>query len=268
MRNRTQNSITYRVVSEVGKCRNINQDAVLAYARGNSGIFVVADGMGGHSEGEFASNEIIKICRQFWNQYDGNFEKEEFPALIEVMEQKLQMANEFIFREKNGKGICGTTVIVLLIVKEYYAIFSVGDSRIYTCINRRCVQLTKDDIWDNLSSTQELYSEEEIEDHNNQGKLVHAVGISEHVEIQVQTGRLHRKQSFLMCSDGLYKCCKEQKLQRLLKKVKSATSMELVLQEYRNTVYKSGATDNFSIVLVRYVPEKRRRLGLCQKKPR
>lgn len=268
MGNRTQNSITYRVVSEVGNCRNINQDAVLAYARGNSGIFVVADGMGGHNDGEFASNEIIKMCRQFWNQYDGNFEKEEFPALIEALEHKLQAANDFIFREKNGNGICGTTVIVLLIAKEYYALFSVGDSRIYTCINHRCIQLTADDIWDNLSSTKELYSEEEIEDHSNQGKLVHAVGISDHVEIQVQTGRLHRRQSFLMCSDGLYKCCEERELQGLLRKVKSAATMELVLQEYRNTVYQSGATDNFSIILVRYAPERRRRWGLCQKKPR
>lgn len=268
MGNRTQNSITYRVVSEVGNCRNINQDAVLAHARGNSGIFVVADGMGGHNDGEFASNEIIKICRQFWNQYDGNFENEEFHALIETMEYKLQEANDFIFREKNGNGICGTTVIVLLVVKEYYALFSVGDSRIYTCINRRCIQLTVDDIWDNLSSTRELYAEEEIEEHNNRGKLVHAVGISDSVEVQVQTGRLHRKQSFLLCSDGLYKCCEEQKLQRLLKRVKSVVTMESVIQEYRNTIYKSGATDNFSMILVRYASERRRRLGLCQKKQR
>jgi len=252
MGNRTQNSIIYRVVSEVGNCRNINQDAVLAYAREKSGIFVVADGMGGHSDGEYASNEIIKACRRFWNNYDGDFEQENFTVLLDEIERMLKEVNRAIFRERNNAQVCGSTVIVLLLVNGYYAVLSVGDSRIYTCAKRKCTQLTVDDIWDNLSSTRELYSEKEIVEHKNRGKLVHAVGISEEMNVYVQTGHLHKKQAFLLCSDGLYKCCEEQRIQELLKKVKSAETMETVLQEYRNKVYLNGARDNFSVILVRW----------------
>lgn len=252
MFNKSQKGITYRVLSETGNRRTINQDAVLAYARENSGIFVVADGMGGHSDGEYASNEIIKACRMFWNAYDGDLTGEDFSVLLDKMELTLQKVNSEIFNERNKAQICGSTVIVLLIVGDCYAVLSVGDSRIYTCVKRRCTQLTVDDIWDNLSSTRELYSEEEIGEHKNRGKLVHAVGISEDMNVYVQTGRLQKKQVFLLCSDGLYKCCEESRIQEFLKKIKSSERMETILQEYRNEVYQNGADDNFSIILVRW----------------
>ena len=252
MFSKTQNGITYRVVSETGNHRNINQYEVLAYVRGNSGIFVVADGMGGHSDGEYASNEIVTACRRFWNRYDGDLEQETFTTLLDEMERTLQTVNNAIFESRKDASICGSTVVVLLLVKDCYAVFSVGDSRIYTCVKRKCMQLTVDDIWDNLSSTKELYTDTEIGEHCNRGKLVHAVGISEEMNIYVHTGRLQKKQAFLLCSDGLYKGCEEQYMQDMLKKVKSGETMDEVMLNYRNKVYQNDAKDNFSIILVRW----------------
>lgn len=242
--------IRYLEKTDIGKKRKVNQDAVLALSEGDIALFVVADGMGGHSHGEYASGEIVSACKRYWEQGVGQITGKAFPVLVQEVEQVLQEANETIYRQYNKDAVCGSTVVALLLAEGCYAVLSTGDSRIYTYCKRGISLLTTDDVWDNLSSTRERYTEEEIKQHVNRGRLVSAMGIAETVSLHVHTGRLAKKQKFLLCSDGLYKYCDNAYLKKNLKRIKSESSMTKVAERYMEHVYRHGANDNVSFVLV------------------
>lgn len=242
--------IRYLEKTDIGKKRKVNQDAVLARKAGETALFVVADGMGGHSHGEYASSEIVSACKRYWEQEVSPKGDKSFSVLLQEVEQVLQEASNKIYVQYNRAAICGSTVVVLLLAEGCYGVLSVGDSHIYTYCERELSLLTTDDIWDNLSVTREQYTEEEIKHHVNRGRLVGAMGIGEKVSLHVQTGRFTKKQKFMLCSDGLYKYCDDAYLKRTLKQLKSERSMMKVAKRYMEHAYRQGANDNISFILV------------------
>lgn len=242
--------LKYYITTDIGKKRKINQDAVAGFVKGDTALFVVADGMGGHSHGELASQEIIASCEGYWNSLTGNAEKKSFSILLCEVEKVLLEANARIFQTYNQNDVCGSTVVALVVADGCYGILSVGDSHIYMYRDKEFSLITTDDVWENLSTTRERYSAEEIERHVNRGRLVSAMGIAPDVYLHVSTGRLADKQKFLLCSDGLYKYCDHKFLRKELKKIKSEDSMQKASKHYMDYVYKQGANDNISFVLV------------------
>ena len=118
--------------SNTGIIRDINQDSLLAVSSGESGLFVVADGMGGHIDGGFASDTVKKACREWW---DFSFCKStdiELSDAVDGIKEAVESANEKLIAYMDGKdGICGTTVAVVFVHKGTYAVMNIGDSRIY-----------------------------------------------------------------------------------------------------------------------------------------
>ncbi len=241
----------YLVKTDIGSKRTVNQDSVAAFVTEEAALFVVADGMGGYSQGEVASGEVVSACREYWDKNKDFLSEKPFLDCLQDLETMLRKVNIKIHEEYNQSQICGSTVVLLFVVQDCYAVLSVGDSHAYSYANGCFSTLTVDDVWENLSSTRQRFSAEEIEEHRNKGKLVQAIGTTEEINPYVHTGRMKGNQTFLLCSDGLYKYCSEDYLEKQLKKVKSEKSMNTVMQRYMDCVYKNGAKDNISIILVR-----------------
>ncbi len=242
--------IVYGDVTDVGLCRKENQDTIYSVTKDDLGLFVLADGMGGHKRGEIASQEIISFCRKYM---EGIEERDKMPDFLEMTQEiteVLRAANEHIFTEYNRDVICGSTVVLLLVKKDCYAVFSVGDSRVYTFYQGEMELLTIDDTWDNLPITRESYTPEEIEADIRHGKLVQAIGAGKEVTIHVTTNRIKKGQCFFLCSDGIYRYCSEQTLREGMKHSFSETMIRVVLDRYKKEVYSNGAKDNLSGILV------------------
>ena len=137
--------------------------------------------------------------------------------------------------------------------EDCYAVFSVGDSRIYSSMGKETHILTVDDIWDNMPEIIQPMTPEDIAKDARSGMLVQAIGTAADVNVHISTNRIKKGQNFLLCSDGLFKFCAEEFMTEKLQKIKTEKSMEKTMEQYLQEVYANGAGDNVSIILARIV---------------
>ena len=236
--------------TDVGLKREINQDSYTILESGNIGLYVVADGMGGHSHGELASAKLVSDLTDYWEECKKEGFSGSFPDLVDGISAAAEESNRRIFHLYNRDAICGTTLVVLLIYEDYFAVFSVGDSRIYTKKGLKLTQLTFDDIWDNQPEVKEKLSQQEIRENANHGKLMHAVGIRESINVHVNTGQWVKNQKFIVCSDGVYKYCNEKKMKKIFFSDCGKNDFETIGKKLTEEVMNNGAKDNLTFILI------------------
>lgn len=240
--------IKFHWICDKGEIRITNQDAVLARTQDNYGLFLVADGMGGHQNGEKASACLVERFDAWWDIYAVNGCTGTLKDMVEEAKKVLHQINQEIYSTYNQDAICGSTLALLLIHKNSYARISVGDSRIYTMQNRQLIQLTVDDTWENKAEV--AYPAWRMKKHPLYGKLTRAVGIGEQLEVNIATEQIVEQQMFLLCSDGLYKYCARYQIKKhLYKAMQTMNLQEQAEMLYRLALKKSS--DNISIILVR-----------------
>lgn len=250
MLKKPKGQIFYGELIDCGLRRSENQDAIYSAAKDDFGLFVLADGMGGHSRGELASQEVIAACKEYYQKLLSRDKMPDFLGMVQEVTAVLRAANERIFIKYSQNAICGSTAVVLLVKKDYYAVLSVGDSRLYTFYQGEMDMLTIDDIWDNLPETKESYTDEQVLEDSRHGKLIQAMGVRKEVSIRVMTNRIRKGQCFLLCSDGVYRFCSEQMLREGMRHSFSENMVQAVLGKYKKEIYRNGAKDNFSAILV------------------
>lgn len=239
--------------SDIGMKREINQDAFCAYRKEDAGLFAIADGMGGHSNGEKASQKVVSELSNWWNSFSPVLFDYEFRKMMLSVELTIEYANSIIYTEFNKNEICGTTVTVLFIYKNLYGVIYAGDSRCYLSQGRKWELLTIDEVWENqpyISDTERM-----MKNHPNRGKLVNAIGTKENMQCRILTDIISADTGFLLCSDGLYKLCTDKFIRNTMKKCRNKESMEQAVDKLIDRVYKNGANDNISIVIVRCIDE-------------
>lgn len=244
--------IEYCGLCDKGLNRAMNQDAVFMGAQGDKAVFAVADGMGGHRHGEAASGTIIAEIKEWWERLLAAGDMDDFGEMVCSLQQQIERANRIIYEYYNKVGVCGSTIVVLLICKQDYCILSSGDSRIYYLNGRDWRQLTEDDVWENLPEIRSSYSVDQQKEHTNYGKLTRAIGIARSTAINGRMGVLKRGDRFLLCSDGLYKMCGESAIKELLKKYRGRKNGDRLLGQTLQKIYDNGAKDNIAAVLVRW----------------
>ena len=227
--------------------RSGNEDSYLMLA--DRGIFIVADGMGGHAAGEVASEMAVQILQReltdLRNIDDG-------PAGERVM-GALKRANKAIhdrtIAEVDKQGM-GTTASVLIVAGHRYLIGQVGDSRIYLLRDGALRQLTKDHSYVQEQVDAGFLTPEQARYHPYSNVITRCVGASPEVEPDVYTGEVRVGDLFLVASDGLTGMVDDRRLQQLLlARVAPERLVHLLISEANGR----GGLDNITAIVVQVV---------------
>jgi PPM family protein phosphatase len=195
--------------------RSGNEDNFYADATVQRGIFVVADGMGGHAAGEVASEMAVQIlARELAPLVDVRV-----PAAPEVMGNALRTANRAIYErmlaESDKQGM-GTTASVLMLSHGQYLIGQVGDSRVYLLRDGLLTQLTKDHSYVQEQVDAGFLTPEQARYHPYSNVITRCVGAGDSVEPDTFSGAMAVGDVFLVASDGLTGMVDDRRLQTML----------------------------------------------------
>lgn len=189
-------------LTHTGNVRPHNEDAILA--KTERGLWAVADGMGGHTAGDFASQYLISHLQQYSEQYEGK-------ELSDKIFQCLSEAHQFIYQHSRclpEQPIIGTTIVVLVMESDHYHCYWSGDSRCYLMRDNALSLITTDHTEaEQLMQTSEFMAamspKEQLRAENT---LVHAIGIDNSLPyIDYVTDYIYEGDRFLLCSDGINK---------------------------------------------------------------
>ena len=201
--------------SDVGMIRSGNEDNWFAESNDRRGVFVVADGMGGHAAGEVASEMAVQIVSRHLLTITSVLE----PAAPERMAQSLRDANRAIYdrmiAEVDKQGM-GTTASVLAMSDNQFLIGQIGDSRVYLLRDGALTQLTKDHSYVQEQVDAGLLTPEQARYHPYSNVITRCVGASETVEADIYTGEMKVGDVFLVASDGLTGMVDDRRLQSML----------------------------------------------------
>lgn len=192
--------------SEVGNVRKLNEDACLDLSA--RGLWVVADGMGGHAAGDIASRMVTDNLRGVDNH-------DKLSALVDDVEDRVLDANRRLYSMAmlgDDQKIIGCTVVALLASGKHCVCAWAGDSRVYRLRDGKLEQITRDH-----SEVEELLergeiSKESASAHAAQNIVTRAVGGAEQLFLDYTLDEIRDGDRFLICSDGLYKELPEDKL--------------------------------------------------------
>ena len=241
-------------VTDIGRKRKLNQDYVFATAKpmGNMpNLFIVADGMGGHNAGDYASKCTTETVV---GEIRDSFEKN--PTII--IEKAIKAANRRIREdalENEALFGMGTTLVVATIIGKFLQVANVGDSRLYVISKRRVIrQITRDH-----SLVEEMIrlgglKREEARKHPDKNIITRAIGAKDDVEADFFTEELKDGDIILMCSDGLSNMLDDKEIEKIVKN----KELEELIQKgdaLINAANNRGGKDNIGVVLVRYTQD-------------
>jgi serine/threonine protein phosphatase PrpC len=226
------------VRTHVGVVRKINEDSHIA--RPLDGLWAVADGMGGHIKGQWASSTIVRALSEA--MLSGSIEE----AVASVV-AALERANDEIYQAAwEAGGAIGSTVAVLLIRGTRCAVLWAGDSRVYRCRDRELLPLTTDHSQVEQMVASGLLDRAEADNHPMAHVLSRAVGVRETLALDRIDGEVEAGDIFLLCSDGLSRMVRAAEIQRLLiDKPPRAVAARLV-----DMALDRGAPDNVTVAVV------------------
>lgn len=245
--------ITSCGMTDVGMKRGHNEDNYLINEELN--LFVVADGMGGHAGGEYASAICVNTIEEIVTSMElMGGEPVDSDDPVEVARERLRyairLAGRRIFEkateEPEYHGM-GTTAVCVLIEAGNAYIAHVGDSRVYLCREGRCEQVTEDHSLVNHKVKLGLITAEEAKTHKMKNVITRSLGYQEDVEVDVQVRAVRRNDRFLLCSDGLSGYFEEEELGQLL----SGLGPQEAARRLIELSCERGGDDNITAVIAR-----------------
>jgi serine/threonine protein phosphatase PrpC len=245
---RASSSVVVSASSDTGMVRAVNEDSYLAAGP----IFLVADGMGGHNAGDQASQAVRTTF--------GEAFPDDVPATTAGVLAAIKSSNNAVRAISGddgvGRAMSGTTLAGVALVTSgdsgllHWMAFNIGDSRIYSWDGRSLAQLSVDH-----SAVQELVeagviTDEEAVLHPDRNVITRAIGASEHVDADVWLLPANRRQSFLMCSDGLTKELGDEQIARILAEHPDDPAGPSLAQVLVEAALAAGGRDNVTVVVV------------------
>jgi protein phosphatase len=245
-------------LTHVGRQRQHNEDAFLVES--NAGLFLVADGMGGHAAGEIASRIAVDSISEFilhTKEDDGTWPHaydEHYTRTTNRLMAALRMANQRVLeamkKDARLRGM-GTTVVACMADDEKMSVAHVGDSRAYLIREGQLSRITNDHSWVFEQVQAGMLTEAEAEKHPLRNVITRALGGALQVtpdasEISAQKGDV-----FLLCSDGLTGMVPETEILRVV--TANASDLQKACQQLIDAANERGGLDNVTAVLVRTV---------------
>ena len=201
--------------SDVGMIRSGNEDNFFAEADERRGVFVVADGMGGHAAGEVASEMAVQIVARNLLALTSVLEQSAQAKLAQAMRDANRAIYDRMLAEVDKQGM-GTTASVLVLSDNQFLIGQIGDSRIYLLRDGALTQLTKDHSYVQEQVDAGLLTPEQARYHPYSNVITRCVGASESVEADIYSGDMKPGDVFLLASDGLTGMVDDRRLQAML----------------------------------------------------
>lgn len=231
--------------TDVGVIRSGNEDSLILVP--DRGIFVVADGMGGHAAGEVASEMAVRFVARELDSLRGLGDEQ----VAERMRGAIRAANGAIFQrtltEHDKRGM-GTTVTALTLFETRFLIGQVGDSRAYLLRDSRLSQLTKDHSYVQEQVDAGYLTPEQARTHPYSNVITRCVGANSEVMPDIYVGTVKPKDVFLLASDGLTGMLEDYQLQELLSPDRMPEDEVDALIAEAN---RHGGLDNITAIIVR-----------------
>lgn len=236
-------------VTDIGRKRQLNQDYVFSSAKpmGNMpNLFIVADGMGGHNAGDYASKCTVEtVVSEIRNSFEKN------PTIIvrNAIETANSKIRELAAADENLLGM-GTTLVVATVIGKYLQVANVGDSRLYLVDKKGIRQITRDH-----SLVEEMIrlgglSREDARKHPDKNIITRAIGAKDEVEPEFFTEELEPGDIILMCSDGLSNMLEDKEIEKIIQDEETA-EIKQKAEALINAANNNGGKDNIAVVLVK-----------------
>ncbi len=232
--------------TDVGRIRAGNEDSLYADADQERGLFIVADGMGGHAAGEVASEMAVQIvARDLTDVRDVAAD-----ASGLRMAEALKAANRAIYErtiEEADKQGMGTTASCLMMGQGRYLIGHIGDSRVYLLRDGTFRQVTKDHSYVQEQVDAGFLTPEQARYHPYSNVITRCVGANAAVEADVLSGEIQKGDVFLVASDGLTGMVEDPQLKKILESQQTPGSMVAAMITEAN---RRGGLDNITAIVV------------------
>ncbi len=234
-------SCTSYGITDVGKARKHNEDSMLD--RSEIGLWVVADGMGGHDAGDVASQLIVSSLKKVHegvtlNRYIDDIED----RLLKVNQQLIDKANE-----SEKKATIGSTVVAMLAYDKYCVYLWAGDSRLYRLRDTEIRQITTDHSQVEQYVERGLISREEAVVHPHANMITRAVGATNDLFLDIDIQEMELNDRYLLCSDGLTKHIMDLELEEILHEEGDPEETCKVLIDL---TLERGAGDNVTAIVI------------------
>jgi PPM family protein phosphatase len=236
--------LEYSAATNPGLQRENNEDTFLSLP--DQGLWLVADGMGGHAAGEVASEMAVQILQRELNDLRDLDAAEATQRVMGALKRANKAIHDRTIAEVDKQGM-GTTASVLIIAGRQYLIGQVGDSRVYLLRDGALRQLTKDHSYVQEQVDAGFLTPEQARYHPYSNVITRCVGASPEVEPDIYTGEVRVGDLFLVASDGLTGMVDDRRLQQLLlARVAPERLVHLLISEANGR----GGLDNITAIVV------------------
>lgn len=233
-------------ITNIGIRRKLNQDFVYTSEQpvGNlPNLFIVADGMGGHNAGDYASKVTVETMVE---KIGASSETEN----TRILEEAIQAANTLI-RLKASESAdlegMGTTVVAATCSGDRLCVANVGDSRLYVANHKEIRQITKDHSWVEEMVRRGGLGKEEARNHPDKNIITRAVGADDGIKVDFFSVQLKEGDLILMCTDGLTNMLEDEEIRMILD---GARDMVEKAEELVAAANDRGGRDNISVILI------------------
>ncbi len=228
-------------MTHAGSVREVNEDSILS--RDDSGLWVVADGMGGYEAGDVASRMLVEALSEI------DLSEENLSTNIENIEQAVLDVNQRIIDHSNSAfegRVFGSTVVLVYLRDDLGFVLWAGDSRLYRVRDNQLKRMTRDhsQLQEMLDSN--LLLPEEIDSYPDNNVITRAVGAEENLMLDFLAFKVNESDKFILCSDGLYNAVDDNQIQSIL----NNGSINLNSKQLIDTALENGASDNVSFILI------------------
>lgn len=241
-------------ISDIGKRRPVNEDSFLS--DGELGLFIVADGVGGHAKGEIASAQSVEEVHGYVSDAVDTIAavrrhagRDEIAAVRRVLESAVQSAGYMVYGmaelDPSHHGM-STTMSALLVIDRIAIIAQVGDSRVYRRRGARTAQLTEDHTLLNYRLKQGLLSPQEARQAPGRNVITRAVGHRDYVQVDTFTCDVEDADRYLLCTDGLHGHLNDEEIGELL----ALTAGQEAAQALVALAIERGGRDNITVLVV------------------
>lgn len=233
-------------LTDIGRKRKVNQDYVYTSEQpiGNlPNIFIVADGMGGHNAGDYASKVTVETIVE---EVASCFEKNP----IMIMGKAIEAANEAIYKKSHESSEfegMGTTVVAAVFIGGYLQVANVGDSRLYIINDKEIRQITRDHSLVEEMVRMGGIPRTEARNHPDKNIITRAVGVNEAVEADFFTVELTEGDTVLMCTDGLTNMLEDEEIRMTISGGRDIVEKAQALVKTAN---ENGGRDNISVIII------------------